>query len=86
MECQFILVIGKFLNKNCRTQTPCCGNPAALGLQARSFYLLRQITARVDIGVGQPIPLVLGLGICRVGQPGSCPLSSGPGNCVHYLQ
>ena len=46
-----------------------CGDPAALGLQDRPLHMLQQITDGVDVGSGQVINLVLGLGSDRVGIP-----------------
>ena len=43
------------------------------------FYTLPQITGGVDIGAGQLITLVLGVGSCSLGQPASSSLSSPPG-------
>ena len=40
----------------------CRGGPAALGLQDLSLHVLQQITDGVDVGVGQLIALILGLG------------------------
>lgn len=55
------------------------GDPSALGLKDQSLHMLLQIIIWVDIGVGQLITLVLGLGHCRVHQPASCLQSSPPG-------
>lgn len=56
----------------------CGGDPAALGLQDPSLQVFQQIADGIDLGVGQLITLVLGLGSCRVGQPASSPLSPPP--------
>ena len=51
----------------------CHGGPAALGLQDLSLHMLQQITDGLDVGVGQLIALILGLGGFWVSQPASCP-------------
>lgn len=47
--------------------TLCYGDPAALFLWVRFLYVFQQIIDGVDVGAGQVITLVLGLGSCRVG-------------------
>jgi hypothetical protein len=50
----------------------CHGDPAAFVLQDQPLHVLEQFIHGVDVGVGQPKPLDLGLGGSWVGQPSSC--------------
>ena len=56
----------------------CHGDPSALSLKDQSLHMLLQIIIWVDVGVGQLITLVLGLGSYRVRQSASSLGSSPP--------
>ena len=57
----------------------CHRDLVTLGLQDWPLHVLQQIIDGVDVGVGQLIGIVLGLGGCGVGQQVSFPSSSTPG-------
>lgn len=53
----------------------CHGDPVVLDLSVHPLHILQQLIDCVDIGVGQLVALVLGLGSSWVGQLTSFPSS-----------
>lgn len=62
----------------------CHGDSAVLDLEVHPFRVLQQFIEEVNVGVGQLLALLLGLGSSWVGEHDSFPSSSLPGQALQH--